>query len=165
MPVEAHPHCFCGGFATGFAVFHCAAECSCGVGQKGYSICADFEVCVRASGSSRSSANKFVNLCSEVHDLPSNFSCVLFRGDVCRTKPGAFGAYRKKRGRYFYCSRFVYLCPFVECFESSFSSLGVGRPVVWQGAVWCVYFFASMRFTTSPYMMRAMAETRAMAPK
>ena len=45
---------------------------------------------MRASGSSRSSANKFVNLCSEVHELPSNFSCVLFRGYVCRTKPGAF---------------------------------------------------------------------------
>ena len=38
-----------------------------------YSVCADFEVHERAPRSSRSSANKFVNLSSEVHELPSNF--------------------------------------------------------------------------------------------
>ena len=39
-----------------------------------YSVCADFEVREKLPISSRSSANKFVNLCSEVHELPSNFS-------------------------------------------------------------------------------------------
>ena len=39
-----------------------------------YFTCADFEVHETASGSSRSSANKFVNLCPEVRELPSNFS-------------------------------------------------------------------------------------------
>ena len=43
------------------------------------SVCADFEAYERASGSSRSSADKFVNLCSEVRELPSNFSRRLFQ--------------------------------------------------------------------------------------
>ena len=39
-----------------------------------YSVCADFEAHERAPRSSRSSANKFVNLCSDVHELPRDFS-------------------------------------------------------------------------------------------
>lgn len=38
------------------------------------SVCVDFEVHEKSSGSSRPSANKYVNLCPEVHNLLSNFS-------------------------------------------------------------------------------------------
>ena len=39
----------------------------------------NFEIHERAFISSRSSVNKFVNLCPEVHELPSNFSRHLFQ--------------------------------------------------------------------------------------